>query len=101
MYLLIIVIIVSSYIVYYSINYLVITELILFIIYIILFKYLMCLLIDCYDLIVLFILWELLGLISYLLINYHSNRVNSGIKAVILNRIGDILLIYLLVISNV
>ncbi|MCP4487516.1 MAG: hypothetical protein GY820_09405 [Gammaproteobacteria bacterium] len=39
-----------------------------------------------------------MGLISYLLINYHCNKVNSGIKAVIINRFGDVLILYLIII---
>ena len=33
---------------------------------------------------------ELLGLISYFLINYWSSKVNNGIKSIIYNKIGDI-----------
>jgi len=95
--LLIIVIIVSSYIVLFSIDYLSIIESVLFIVYIVLFCLNMLYLLINYDLIWWFIIWDLLGLISYLLINYHCNKVNTGIKAIIINKFGDVLILYLLI----
>ena len=38
----------------------------------------------------LFFNWDLLGIISYLLINYWSSKINCGIKSVIYNKFGDI-----------
>lgn len=51
------------------------------------------------NLLQLFIGWELIGITSYLLIGFWSNRNNANsasIKAFIMNRIGDIILIYLI-----
>ena len=36
-----------------------------------------------------YIYWDLLGLISYLPINFWSSKINCGIKAVLYNKIGD------------
>ena len=56
----------------------------------------MLLFILCHDLLFIFLTWDLLGLISYLLINYWSCKVNCGIKAIIYNRLGDISMLYLI-----
>ena len=40
------------------------------------------------DLLISFPNRDLLGIISYLLINYRSSKVNAGIKAVVFNKIG-------------
>ncbi len=95
--LLMIVTLVSSLVLLFSIDYLSIIDSQLFIIYIVLFKLNMILLLLCYDLILFIVMWDLLGLLSYLLINYHCNKVNTGIKAVILNRFGDVVILYLIV----
>jgi NADH:ubiquinone oxidoreductase subunit 5 (subunit L)/multisubunit Na+/H+ antiporter MnhA subunit len=42
------------------------------------------------NLIVLFVCWEYLGIVSYLLINYWLTRVNCGIKTLLYNRLGDV-----------
>ena len=41
---------------------------------------------------------DLLGLISYLPINFWSSKINHGIKAVLYNKIGDNFSLYLLII---
>jgi len=50
----------------------------------------------------LFIGWELIGIISLLLINYYNNRIEAtkaGLKAVVYNRIGDVFLILSIILS--
>lgn len=59
----------------------------------------MILFIICHDLLLLYLNWDLLGLISYLLINYWCSKVNCGIKAIIYNRLGDLSILYLLSIT--
>lgn len=56
----------------------------------------MMLFILCHDILMIFLNWELLGLISYLLINYWTNKVNCGIKAILYNRLGDYAFLYLI-----
>jgi NADH:ubiquinone oxidoreductase subunit 5 (subunit L)/multisubunit Na+/H+ antiporter MnhA subunit len=52
------------------------------------------------DLILIFIAWEMIGIISCLLIGYYNNRIEanrSGLKAIFYNRVGDISLFYFIV----
>lgn len=91
-----IVILVSSFVIFNSIDYLTIIDSYLFILYLGLFQLTMICFVCCQDLILLFLNWDLLGLISYLLINYWSSKVNCGIKAIIFNRLGDLSMLYLL-----
>lgn len=61
-----------------------------------LFTFNMILLIISNDIIMLFIGWEMIGIISLLLINYYNNRIEAtkaGLKAVMYNRIGDVALL--------
>ena len=51
----------------------------------------------CNNLLVTFLFWDLLGLISYLLINFWSSKVNCGIKAVLYNKVGDNGFLFLIV----
>ena len=90
-----IVLLVSSFVIYNSIDYLSIIDSYLFIIYILLFQFIMIIFILSNHLLLLYFNWDLLGLISYLLINYWCNKINCGIKAIIYNRLGDLSLIYL------
>lgn len=72
-------------------------ELPLFIAYLSLFTFFMFLLVSAANFVVLFMGWEGVGLSSYLLINFWHTRVNaqkSAIKAVIVNKIGDVLLMF-------
>jgi len=72
-------------------------ELALFMSYLSLFTFFMFLLVSASNFIVLFMGWEGVGLSSYLLINFWHTRVNaqkSAIKAVIVNKIGDVLLMF-------
>jgi NADH-quinone oxidoreductase subunit L len=69
---------------------------------IILFTYNMIILIISNDIIILFLGWEMIGIISLLLINYYNNRIEatrSGIKAIMYNRIGDIGILILIMLS--
>ena len=64
-----------------------------FISYLSLFTFFMIILVTSSNFIQLFLGWEGVGLASYLLINFWFTRINankSAIKAVILNRIGDL-----------
>ena len=84
-----VVILISSIVIFNSINYLSIIDSYLFIFYIILFQLFMIGFVLSHDMIITFFYWDLLGLISYLLINFWSSKVNCGIKAVLYNKIGD------------
>ena len=64
-----------------------------FLSYIALFTFLMYILISANNLIQLFVGWEGVGLSSYLLINFWYNRLQANkaaLKAMIVNRVGDI-----------
>jgi NADH-quinone oxidoreductase subunit L len=66
-----------------------------------LFTFHMIILIISNDIIILFIGWEMIGIISLLLINYYNNRIEatrSGLKAVFYNRIGDVTIIMVIII---
>ena len=84
-----VVILISSIVIFNSINYLSIIDSYLFIFYIILFQLSMISFVLSHDIIITSFYWDLLGLISYLLINYWSSKINCGIKAVLYNKIGD------------
>ena len=67
-----------------------------------LFTFNMMILILSNDMISLFIGWEMIGIISLILISYYNNRiesVRSGLKAIIYNRLGDIFLMFNLILS--
>ena len=59
----------------------------------------MLLFVYCNDYLLCLLFWELLGLSSYLLPNFWSNKNHSGIMALIYNKLGDILLSLSLIIS--
>jgi NADH:ubiquinone oxidoreductase subunit 5 (subunit L)/multisubunit Na+/H+ antiporter MnhA subunit len=64
-----------------------------FIIYMILFTVSMLIFVIAYNYLLMFIGWEYVGIISFLLINYwyiNNNNNKSAFKALILNKIGDI-----------
>ena len=50
-----------------------------------------------HDIIITSFYWDLLGLISYLPINFWSSKINCGIKAVLYNKIGDNFSLFLLI----
>ena len=85
----IIVILISPIVIFNSIDYLSIMDSYPFIFYITLFQLFMINFILSYNIIIASFYWDLLGLISYLLINFWSSKVNCGIKAVLYNKIGD------------
>jgi len=69
----------------------------LFMAYLSLFTFFMIVLVTSGNFAILFFGWEGVGLASYLLINFWYTRINaqkSAIKAVIVNKIGDVLLMY-------
>ena len=92
-----VVILISSIVIFNSIDYLSIMDSYPFIFYIILFQLSMINFILSYNIIIAFFYWDLLGLISYLLINFWSSKVNCGIKAVLYNKIGDNFFLLLLI----
>lgn len=80
-----------------SINYLSYIESFYFLFLLLCFYLTMYMFIVSYNILTLFICWEYLGLVSYLLINYWLTRINCGIKTLLYNRIGDCC--FLLIIS--
>ena len=50
-----------------------------------------------HDIIITSFYWDLLGIISYLPINFWSSKINCGIKAVLYNKIGDNFSLFLLI----
>lgn len=93
------VLLVSSCVILNSIDYLSTIDSHLFLLYIHLFQLAMVMFILTHDLILSFLYWDILGIISYLLINFWSSRINCGIKAMIYNKIGDCSFILLLCVS--
>ena len=72
-----------------------------FISYLSLFTFFMIILITGYDLVVIFIGWEGVGLCSYLLISYWNTRIlanSSAFKAMFYNKIGDVFYLFGIVI---
>lgn len=93
--LLLIILLISTIVIYNSIDYFNSIDLILFIIYIVLFQLVMILFVISNDIILIYLNWDYLGLISYLLINWWSNRISTGLKAIIFNRFGDLSLLFM------
>lgn len=61
--------------------------------YLSLFTFFMLILVSADNFIVMFFGWEGIGLASFLLISFWSNRINAGksaIKAMLVNRVGDL-----------
>lgn len=85
-----IIVFVSNSVLINSIDYLGTIDNVLFLIIICLFQFSMITFILTSEIIINFINWDLLGIISYLLINYWVFKVNSGIKAIVYNKVGDI-----------
>jgi NADH-quinone oxidoreductase subunit L len=94
-----IVVVISSAVILNSIDYLTVIESSIFLLYIMMFQLSMVIFILSHDLIITFINWDLIGLTSYLLINFWSDKTNCGIKAAIYNKVGDCF--FLLVIATV
>lgn len=72
-------------------------EISLFMAYLSIFTFFMFVLVSAANFALLFLGWEGVGLSSYLLINFWHTRVNaqkSAIKAIIVNKIGDLALMY-------
>jgi NADH:ubiquinone oxidoreductase subunit 5 (subunit L)/multisubunit Na+/H+ antiporter MnhA subunit len=94
---------VSSMILHYIMKYLYRDKSILiFLGTIMLFSFLMILLIISNDSLLVFFGWEMIGLISLLLINTYKNRIEStkaGLKSLVYNRLGDITLLWFVIIS--
>lgn len=91
--------IICIYIIYYMYKD---KNIVRFVSLIMLFTFNMIILIISNDSIILFIGWEMIGIISLLLISYYNNRIEasrSGLKAIFYNRIGDISLLLFVVFS--
>jgi NADH-ubiquinone oxidoreductase chain 5 len=61
--------------------------------YLSLFTFFMLLLVTADNFLVMFLGWEGIGLASFLLISFWSNRIQAGksaVKAMLVNRVGDI-----------
>ena len=95
---LLIIIFVSNVVLMNAIDYLGIIESVLFLVYIRPLQFSMIMFILSNDLLISFINRDLLGITSYLLINYWISKVESGIKAIVYNKVGDIFPIVWLVI---
>ena len=93
----IVVILISPIVIFNSINYLSIIDSYSFIFYITLFQLSMITFVLSHDIIITSFYWDLLGLISYLPINFWSYKINCGIKAVLYNKIGDNFFLFLLI----
>ena len=93
-----IVFLVSSIVIFNSISYLSIIDSYFLIFYITLFQLSMISFVLSHDIIITSFYWDLLGLISYLPINFWSSKINCGIKAVLYNKIGDNFSLFLLTI---
>ena len=92
-----VVILISPIVIFNSINYLSIIDSYSFIFYITLFQLSMISFVLSHDIIITSFYWDLLGLISYLPINFWSSKINCGIKAVLYNKIGDNFSLFLLI----
>ena len=93
------VLLVSSCVILNAIDYLSIIDSYLFLGYILVFQFTMFISTITHDLILSFLYWDILGIISYLSINYWSSKINCGIKASIYNKVGDCSFISLLSLS--
>ena len=85
------------FIIHYSYSYMGRELILWYIIRILLFKCGMELIVRSKESILLFIGWELIGWMSYMLINYWSGRIESNkgsLEGIIMNKIGDIFIIY-------
>jgi len=68
-----------------------------FISYLSLFTFFILMLVSADNFLVMFLGWEGIGLASYLLINFWFTRIQAnkaGIKAILINRIGDVALVF-------
>ena len=92
--LVLVIVFVSSCVNINSIDYLSIMDNSLFLFYISILQLSMITFVLTNDLLISFLNRDLLGIISYLLINYRSSKVNSSIKAVIFNKVGDIFYLF-------
>jgi len=73
-----------------SINYLSYVESFYFMLLLLSFYLVMFMFVFASSLLLLFVCWEYLGIVSYLLINFWLTRVNCGIKTLLYNKVGDL-----------
>jgi NADH:ubiquinone oxidoreductase subunit 5 (subunit L)/multisubunit Na+/H+ antiporter MnhA subunit len=78
----------------YSCDYIDLFDYYYFLLLIYYFHVAMLLFVYCNDYLLALFYWELLGLSSYLLLNFWSNKNHCGIMALLYNKIGDILMLY-------
>jgi len=87
--LLIMIVIVSAFVLLNAVDYFSINESYFFIIIISLFQLTMIIFITSDNIVWSLTSWDWLGLLSFLLINWWMHRLNSGLKAIVFNKIGD------------
>ena len=88
---------ISYIVIVYSYDYIDLFDWYIYFILIYWFHFAMLLFILCNDYLLGLLFWELLGISSYLLLNFWSNKNHSGIMALIYNKVGDILFLYSLI----
>jgi NADH:ubiquinone oxidoreductase subunit 5 (subunit L)/multisubunit Na+/H+ antiporter MnhA subunit len=89
-----VVIMVSSCVILCSMDYLGMEDSYLLLLYLSLFQLFMVLFVLGDDYVVIYLGWDWLGLVSYLLVNFWSGKTRSGIKAVVFNGLGDICFLF-------
>ena len=94
-----VIILVSSCVIVNSIDYLTIMESYLLLGYISLFQFSMIFFTLSNDILITFLNWDIIGFISYLLINFWSSKTSSGFKAVVYNKCGDLCFLLIIAVS--
>ena len=88
-FMLFVVFLVSGYVIIYSLDYISLYDYPVFFFYIVVFQLSMLGFVLGNDFVISFLNWELVGVTSYLLVNFWSNKNQSGIKAIVYNKLGD------------
>ena len=88
---------ISSCVIFNTINYLSIKESIICLVFIILFQLFMILFIVFNGIFIAYLGWDWLGLISYFCINFWTSKTRNGLKAILFNKLGDIMFLFLIV----
>jgi len=85
-----VILLVSSCVILCSIDYLSVFDAVYFLLLLSVFQFVMLSFVISNDLIVTIVMWDWLGLVSFLLINFWASKTKSGIKAVVYNQVGDL-----------
>jgi NADH:ubiquinone oxidoreductase subunit 5 (subunit L)/multisubunit Na+/H+ antiporter MnhA subunit len=88
---------ISSCVIFNTVNYLSIKESIICLVFIILFQLFMILFIVSNCIFIAYLGWDWLGLISYFRINSWTSKTRNGLKAILFNKLGDIMFLFLIV----